>query len=148
MDMELIHRLEIDVVRRPDDGVCYVPPDDLGNSLHDPLLDTDCRKAEDVLPIGFVLRVAVVFYLWFGGAIVGVGAFGGHSQRHKHISLIGVDGRLVVVERVADVARQSLHSVSRVFVQLSFEDALDLCEERIRIVLCVVADLVLVEADL
>ena len=63
MDLVLIHRLEINVVRCLEDWVRYVPPDDLGYSLRDPLLDADFREAEDVLPIGFVLRVAVVVNL-------------------------------------------------------------------------------------
>ena len=58
--MKLIHRLEITVFRHPEYGVCDVPPGDIGNPLRDPLLDADCREAEDVPPIGFVLRVAVV----------------------------------------------------------------------------------------
>ena len=110
-----------------EDGGCDVPPDNLGNLLRDPLLDANLSKAKDVLLIGFVLRIAVVCDLWFDGAVVGAGAFGGRSRSREHVSLIYVDSQLVVVERVADVARQSLHSVGEVFVQLSLDDALDLC---------------------
>ena len=77
VDMVLIHRLEIAVVRRLEDGVRDVPPNDLGYPLCDPLLDVDCREAEDVLSIGFVLSVAIVIDLWFDGAFVGAGVFGG-----------------------------------------------------------------------
>ena len=87
MDMELIHRLEIAFVHRSEDGVCDVPPDNLGNPLRDPLRGADYCNAEDVLPIGFVLRVAVVSNLWFDGAGVGAGVFGGRSQRRKHVSV-------------------------------------------------------------
>ena len=146
--MELIHQLEIAAVRHLEDGVHDVPPSNLGNLLQNPLLDADCRRVEKVFPIVFVLRVAVVRDLWFEGAVVGAGAFSGCSRRHEHVSLLDVDGRLVVIERVADVDSQSLHSISGVFVQLSLEDALDLCEEHIHIVVCVAANLVLVEADL
>ena len=41
----------------------------------------DFCEMEDVLPIGYVLRVAVIVNLWFDGAVVGAGAFGGRSQR-------------------------------------------------------------------
>ena len=79
LDLELIHRLEIAFVHRSEDGVCDVPPDNLGNPLRDPLLGADCSDAEDVLPIGFVLCVAVVRYLWLDGAFIGAVAFGGRS---------------------------------------------------------------------
>ena len=75
-----------------EDGVCDAPPENLGNPLRNPLLDADYHEAEDVLPIRFVLRVAVVSDLWFNGAVVGAGAFGGRSRRREHISLLDVDG--------------------------------------------------------
>ena len=112
VDLKLIHRLEITVVHRFEDRVCNVPTDDLGDPLRDPLLDADCRKAGDVLSICFVLRVAVVHDLCFDGAVVGAGPFLGRSRHREHVSILDVDIRLVVVERVADVARQSLHSIS------------------------------------
>ena len=92
VDMVLIHRLEITVVCCSEDGVRDVPPDYLGDPLRDSLLDSDCREAEDVLLIGFVLRVAVVINLWFDGAVVGAGAFGGRSRRREHVSLLDVHG--------------------------------------------------------
>ena len=116
MDLKLIHRLEIAVFCRPEDGVFDVPPDDLGNPLCDPLLDAYYIKAEDVLPIGFVLRVAVVHNLWLNGAFVGSGALGGRYRRRKNVSLLDVNGRLVFIERVADVARKSLNFVVGVLV--------------------------------
>ena len=79
MDLILIHRFEVAVVRRPEDGVCDVPPDDLGNTLCNPLLDADCREAEEVLLIGFVLHVNVVRNLWLDSAVVGAGALGNRS---------------------------------------------------------------------
>ena len=39
------------------------------------LLDGYCGEAEDVLSIGFVLGVTVVFNLWLGGVVVCAGAF-------------------------------------------------------------------------
>ena len=116
VDLKLIHLLEIAVVCRPEDGVCGVPPKNLGNPFRNPLLDANCREAEDVLPIGFVLRVAGVCNLWFDGADVGSGALDGRSRRYKHVSLLDVNGRLVFIERVADVARKSLYSVGGVSV--------------------------------
>ena len=111
MDLELIHRLEIAVVRRLEDGFCDVPPDDIGNTLRDRLLDDNYREEEEILQIGFVLRVVVVTDLWFDGAVVSAGAFGGRSRRRENVSLLDVDGQLVVIERVADVTHQSLHYV-------------------------------------
>ena len=99
LDLVMIHRLEIYVVRCPEGWVRYVPPNDLGYPLCDPLLDSDCCKAEEVLPISFVLRVDVV-NLWFSGAVVGAGVFGGRSQRREHVTLLDVDCRLVVIESV------------------------------------------------
>ena len=92
MDLDLIYQLEIAVVRHSEDGVCDAPPDNLGNILRNPLLDADYLEAEDVLPIGFVLRIAVVSDLWFDGAVVGAGTFGGRSRRRNHVSLLDVDG--------------------------------------------------------
>ena len=92
VDLELIHQLEIAVVRCSEDRVCDVPPDNIGNPLRNPLLDANLRKAEDVLPIGFVLCVAVVRDLWFDGAVVGACTFGGCSRRREHVSLINVEG--------------------------------------------------------
>ena len=148
MDLVLIHRLEINVVRGPEDWVRYVPPDDLGYSLRDPLLKANCREAEDVLPISFLLRVAIVVNIWINGAFVGAGVFGGRSQRRKHVTLLYVDCRLVVIECVADVARQYLHSVRKVFKQLPFEGALNLCDERIRVVVGIAFNFVIVKTDL
>ena len=51
MDLVLIHQLKISVFRRPEDWIRYVPPDDLGYSLRNPLLDFDGREAEDVMKI-------------------------------------------------------------------------------------------------
>ena len=73
----MIHRLEIAVVRCPEDWFRYVLPDYLGYSLRDPLFDSDCRKAEDVLTICFVLRVAIGVDLWFNGAVFDAGLFCG-----------------------------------------------------------------------
>ena len=70
VDFELIHRLEILVVRHLEDGVCDVLPDNIGNPLCKPLLDANFRNAEDVIPISFVLRIAVVRNLWFDSAVV------------------------------------------------------------------------------
>ena len=148
MDPVMIHRLEISVVRRPEDWVDYVSPDDLGYSLRYPLLDTYCREAEDVLPIGFVLRVAIVVNLWLDSAVVGADPFGGRSGRRKHVSLLDVDGRLVVFERVVEVARQSLHSVGGVFEQLPLKDALHLYDECICVVVGVGSGFVFVEEDI
>ena len=53
-----------------------------------------------------------------------------------------------MVERVSDGALQSLHSVGGVFEKFLLEDALDLCDDRIYVVVGVSADLVLVEADI
>ena len=147
-DLVLIHRLDINVVRCPEGWVRYDPPGDLGCSLCDPLLDSDCREAEDVLPIGFVLRVADVVNLWFNRAVISAGVFGGRSQRREHVNLLDVDCRLVVIERVADVLRQSIHSLHGVFEQLPFEGALNFCDERIRVVVGIAADSFLVKADL
>ena len=62
VDLKLIQQLEISVVRRPENGVCDVRPNNLGNPLRNPLrnplLDVNFREAEDVLPIGFVLDLA------------------------------------------------------------------------------------------
>ena len=101
VDLELIHQLEIAVVRCSEDRVCDVPPDNIGNPLRNPLIQSDRREAEDVLPIGFVLRVDVVINIWFDGAVVGAGAFGGRSGRCKHVSLLDVDSGLVFIERVS-----------------------------------------------
>ena len=79
VDLKLIHQLEIAFVCCLEDGVWDVPPDNLGNPLRDPLLGADCSDAEDVLPIGFFLCVAVVRYLWLDGAVIGAVAFGGRS---------------------------------------------------------------------
>ena len=79
MDLVLIHRLKIAVVRRPEDWILYVPPEDLGYSLRDILFDPDGHKAEDVLTICFVLRVAVCIALRFNGAVFNAGSFGGCS---------------------------------------------------------------------
>ena len=54
-----------------------------------------------------------------------------------------MDGQLVVVERSSDGACQSLHLAGGVFKKLSLEDALDLCDDCVRVV-----DFVLVEAKL
>ena len=40
------------------------------------LFDSNFREAEDVLPIRYVLRVATVVDLQFGGAVVCADAFG------------------------------------------------------------------------
>ena len=61
VDLVLIHQLEISIVRRPGDWVCCVPTDNLSYSLHNPLFESDCHEAEDVLTICFVLRVAIWF---------------------------------------------------------------------------------------
>ena len=148
VDLVLIHQIEIAVVHCPEDCVCYVPPDDLGYSLRNPLFDFDFSEAEDVLLSCFVLHVDIVVYLRFDGSFIGAGAFGGSYQRCKHISFLYVDCQLVLNERVTDVASQSLHSVGRVFEQLSLEDALDLCNEYVRVILGVDADFILVKAAL
>ena len=116
VDLKLVHQLEIAVVRRLEDGVYGVPPDDLVNPLRDPLLDADCCEAEDVLPIGFVLRVAVVCDLWLNGAVFVASALIGRSRRFEHVSLLDMNGLLLFVERVADVSCKSLHSVGGVFI--------------------------------
>ena len=41
VDLVLIHRLETAVVGCTEDCTCYVPHDDLGYSLRDPLFDSD-----------------------------------------------------------------------------------------------------------
>ena len=92
MDLVLIHQLKISVVCCSVDGVRDAPPDYLGDTLRDPLLDADCREAEDVLLIGFVLRVAFVVDLGFDGAVVGADAFGGRSRRCEHVFLLDVHG--------------------------------------------------------
>ena len=51
VDLVLIHQLKIAVVCRPEDWICYVPSGDFGYSLCNPLLDSNGRKAEDVLTI-------------------------------------------------------------------------------------------------
>ena len=79
MGLVLIHLLEVAVVCCSEDGFCGVSPDYLGDPLQDTLLDAICREAEDVLLIGFFLRVAVVVDIGFDGAVVGDGAFGGCS---------------------------------------------------------------------
>ena len=79
VDIILFYQLEVAVVRRPEDGVYDVPPNDIGDLLCNTLLDANCREAEDILPIGLVLRVAVVCNLWIDGAFVGAGALGGRS---------------------------------------------------------------------
>ena len=110
-----------------EDGVRDVPPDHLGDLLCDSLFDANFREAEDVLPIRFVPCVAVVVDLGVNSAIVGAGSFDGRSRRREHASLLDVQGSFLVVERVANVARQPLHSVVRVFEQMPLEDVLDLC---------------------
>ena len=59
MDLVLVHRFEISVVCRPQDGVCDFLSDDLGDPLCDTFLEANCCEAEDVLSVGFVLVVAV-----------------------------------------------------------------------------------------
>ena len=59
-----------------------------------------------------------------------------------------MDRRLVVVESVSDGARRSLNYVGGNFEQFPIEDALNLCDERVHVVVGVAADFVLVEADL
>ena len=78
MYLIFVHQLETTVVRCLEDGVCGVPTNDLGHPLCNPLLDSKCREAEDVLTIGFVLRVTVVCNLLINGAVVGVGTLGSH----------------------------------------------------------------------
>ena len=94
MDLVLINLFEIAVVRRSEDWVHDVPPNDLGYSLSNPLLDADCRKAEEVLPIGFFLRISVVIDLWFNDTVVGASAFSGRSRCCEHVSLLDVYGDL------------------------------------------------------
>ena len=77
MNLVLVNRFEVAVVRRPQDGVGDVFADNIGDSLCDPLLDAGCCKAEKVLYVGFVLGVAVGFDLWFDGAGVGADEIGG-----------------------------------------------------------------------
>ena len=77
-----------------------------------------------------------------------VGPFGGRSRHREHVSLFDVHSGFGVVYRVTNVACQSLHSIGGVFEQQPLEDALDLCDERICVLVGVDADLVLVEADL
>ena len=79
MDLVLIHRLEIAVVCCSNDGVRDVSPDYLSDTFRNLLLEADFRKEEDVLPISFVLRVAIVVDIWFDGAIIGADAFGSCS---------------------------------------------------------------------
>ena len=64
------------------------------------------------------------------------------------MSYLDVDRRHLVIDCVYDGARQSLHSSGGVFKQLSLDDALDLCDERVRVVVGVAVDFVLVKADL
>ena len=76
MDLVLIHQLKIAVVCSPEDWICYVPSGDFVYSLCNPLLESNGRKAEDVLTICFVLRVAICDDLRFDGAIINDGSFG------------------------------------------------------------------------
>ena len=91
MDLVLVHRFEISVVSRPQDGVCDVFSDDLGDPLCDTFLDSNCCEAEDVLTFGFVLGVNVVCDLRFYGAVAGADNIGGRSQCRKLVSLLDVD---------------------------------------------------------
>ena len=140
----MIHQLKIAVVRRPEDWICYVPPDDLGCSLHNPLFDSDGHEAEDILTICFVLRVGICVDFWFEGAVFGAGLFGGCSRLCENVLFPDVDCQLLVIERVSNGARQSLYSVGGVFEQLSLEDALDLGDELVHVVVGVAAGLVFV----
>ena len=90
MNTILIHRLEVPVVFCLEDWVRYVSPGYLGDPLCYYLLDADCRQSEDVLSIGLVLGVAVVFNLGFD--VVGAGALGGRSRRREYVPLLDVHG--------------------------------------------------------
>ena len=76
----MVHRFEITVVRRPQDGVCGVLSGDLGDPLCNTFLYTYFCKAEDVLSVGFVLGVAVVCDLRFDGDFVGADEIGGRYR--------------------------------------------------------------------
>ena len=79
VDLVLIHQLKIYVVRRPEDWIHYVPPDDLGYFLRDPLFESDGRKTEDVLTICFFLRVAICVGFCLDSAVFDAGSFTGCS---------------------------------------------------------------------
>ena len=111
-----------------------------------PSLTSIAARQKTFFRICFFLRVAVVCNIWFDNAVVSAGAFSGRSRLRKNASLLDVDGQLVVIERVSDVACQSLHSVRGVFLQLSLKYAVNLCEDHICIFVCVASNLVLVEA--
>ena len=107
--------------------------------FRDPLFDSDCREAEDVLMICFVLRIAICVDIWFDDAVFNASSFLGCSRQCGHVSFPYVDCRLVVIECVSDGDCQSLHSVGGVFEQLLLEDTLDLGDERFCVVLAVSA---------
>ena len=79
VELLLVHQFEVAVVCRPEDGVCDVLPENLGDPLCDPLLDLDCIEAEDVIPVGFSLPVDVDRNLWLDVAVFGAGALGSRS---------------------------------------------------------------------
>ena len=67
MNLALVNRFKVAVVRRLQDWVGCVFSNILGYSLCDPFLDADCCKGEDVLSVGFILGVAVGSDSWFDG---------------------------------------------------------------------------------
>ena len=78
MNLVLVNRFEVDVVRRHQDGVGDVFAKNLGDSLCDTFFDANCFEAEEVLSVGFFLGVAVGCDFWFNGADVGADEIGGH----------------------------------------------------------------------
>ena len=103
--------------------------------------ETFCISASSWASLLFVISGSTVLF-----SVLTI--LGGRSWCREHVSLLGFDGRFVPIERVADVARESLHSVGWVFEYLPFEYLFDLRQQRICIVVRVAADFVLVEADL
>ena len=105
MDLVLVHRFEIAVIRSLQGGVRDVLSNNLGDPICNTFLDT-----EDVLSVVFVLGLAVCDFR-FAGAVFGADEISGRSQCCKHVSLFDVDRQLLLVERVTDVARESLQPV-------------------------------------
>ena len=79
MNLVLVNRFEVSIVRRPQNGVGYVFTDNLGDTLCDPFLGTNLCEAEDDLPVGFVLCVAVGCDFWFNSAGIVADEIGGRS---------------------------------------------------------------------
>ena len=71
MDLLLVHRFEIAVVCRPQDGVYDILSDNLGDPFCDPSIDADCFELEDIMSVSFVMGIVAVCDFWIDGAVIG-----------------------------------------------------------------------------